>query len=150
MKQLVQFIQEKLKINSNSKVTKNKEKSSLWNSLDSLIRCKEDAVIFDDEDIQKEYHVADMTISYNYDTKWLTLDKIIIRGHNQGYGTTFMNDLCEWLDKNKAKICLTPTNAFGSNVNKLRKFYKRFGFVENTGKHSDFTTREKMYRYYNS
>lgn len=64
-----------------------------------------------------------------------------------GNGTDFMNDLCEWADKNGKTITLTPSDDFGAtSVGRLIKFYKRFGFVENKGKHTDFTTKQNMYR----
>jgi len=36
---------------------------------------------------------------------------------------------------------LLPTDEFGGNVNKLKRFYKRFGFVENRGKYKDFNNK---------
>lgn len=64
-----------------------------------------------------------------------------------GNGTDFMSDLCEWADKNSKTITLTPSDDFGAtSVGRLIKFYKRFGFVENKGKHTDFTTKQNMYR----
>jgi GNAT superfamily N-acetyltransferase len=64
-----------------------------------------------------------------------------------GNGTDFMSDLCEWADKNGKTITLTPSDDFGAtSVGRLIKFYKRFGFVENKGKHTDFTTKQNMYR----
>ena len=64
-----------------------------------------------------------------------------------GNGTNFMSDLCEWADKNGKIITLTPSDDFGaSSVGRLIKFYKRFGFVENKGKRTDFNTKQYMYR----
>lgn len=64
-----------------------------------------------------------------------------------GNGTNFMSDLCEWADNNGKTMTLTPSDDFGAtSVSRLIKFYKRFGFVENKGKHTDFTTKQNMYR----
>lgn len=64
-----------------------------------------------------------------------------------GNGTDFMSDLCEWADKNGKTITLTPSDDFGAtSVGRLTKFYKRFGFVENKGKQTDFTTKQNMHR----
>jgi hypothetical protein len=43
-------------------------------------------------------------------------------------------------------ITLTPDNLWGSNVNKLKKWYKSLGFVENKGRNKDFQTMQAMYR----
>ena len=57
-----------------------------------------------------------------------------------------MEDLCYWCDLNNKTLVLTPSNDFGSHLGRLKKFYKRFGFVENKGKKQDFSTRETMIR----
>ena len=61
-------------------------------------------------------------------------------------GTKAMNDLIEYADKNWKRIVLTPDNYAWSSVSRLKEFYKRFWFVENTGRNKDFSTRELMYR----
>ena len=64
-----------------------------------------------------------------------------------GYGTSFLEDLCEWADSRGKIITLTPDDDFGaSSVGRLIKFYKRFGFVENKGKNTDFTHKQHMHR----
>lgn len=64
----------------------------------------------------------------------------------QGVGSAFMNDLTKIADDNGWKITLTPSDSYGGNVNRLKKFYKEFGFVENKGQDRDFSHREDMYR----
>ena len=78
--------------------------------------------------------------------KAITLSKIIAKDKNAGNGTNFMNDLTELADKKGLKINLSPSADFGGNKNRLKDFYKRFGFVENKGKNKDFTINESMYR----
>lgn len=143
MKELNNFILEKLKLNKNTEPI---DDSCLFKSLNLLISCNEDSVIFDNEEIREKYHIHQMTISYNYNTKWVTIDHIVINGHNQGYGTRFMQEICDWADLNDINLCLTPSNSFGSHLGRLKKFYKRFGFIENKGKYADFTTKESMIR----
>jgi len=66
---------------------------------------------------------------------------------NSGLGTDVMNDIIKMADEQGAKISLTPETSFGgSSVSRLKKFYKKFGFVENKGKNKDFSTRNTMYR----
>lgn len=65
---------------------------------------------------------------------------------NQGIGTKFMEDLTHIADENGYKIKLTPSSSYGGNVIRLKRFYERFGFVENKGKNKDFSHREAMHR----
>lgn len=63
----------------------------------------------------------------------------------KGTGTSFMNDLVEWADKN-SQILILRTAARGdgksqvykttSSSNRLKEFYKRFGFLDSYGKKS--------------
>lgn len=64
----------------------------------------------------------------------------------QGVGSAFMNDLTKIADDNGWKITLTPSDSYGGNVSRLKKFYKEFGFIENKGQDRDFSHREDMYR----
>jgi predicted GNAT family N-acyltransferase len=64
-----------------------------------------------------------------------------------GTGTRAMQLLVEYADKTGKRITLTPSTDFGaSSVARLKSFYKRFGFVENKGRHKDFSIRETMFR----
>jgi hypothetical protein len=63
-----------------------------------------------------------------------------------GVGTDFMNDLTRLADKYGYKITLTPSSSYGGNVNRLKQFYQRFGFVFNKGSNRDYSHMEDMYR----
>ena len=63
-----------------------------------------------------------------------------------GIGTKAMIQLINYADATNQKIILTPSPDFGGNKNRLKKFYKRFGFIENKGHKRDFTISESMYR----
>ena len=66
---------------------------------------------------------------------------------SSGLGTAVMNDIIKMADDQGAVISLTPDKSFGgSSVSRLKKFYKKFGFVENKGKNKDFSTRNTMIR----
>ena len=144
MNRLNLYILEKLKINSNSKINNNE--SPLFKDLDELINNSKINIIFDTEELRNYYNLSMMAISYDSANNYISLRTIIIKNHNKGYGSKFMEDLCDYADLNDKKISLTPTNDFGSHLGRLKKFYKRFGFIENKGKHHDFTTRDSMIR----
>ena len=63
-----------------------------------------------------------------------------------GIGTSFMNDLTNLADQYGYKLTLTPSSGYGGNVDRLKDFYQRFGFVFNKGDNRDFTHKEDMYR----
>lgn len=118
----------------------------LYEFLDNI---KNKKVIFADDQIKKEYDIKELTISKTLsdNDNYITLDKIIMNNKGNGLGSKFMRDLCYWADDNKVIICLTPSDSFGaSSVNRLKKFYKKFGFIDNKGKYSDFNHKESMYR----
>jgi hypothetical protein len=77
---------------------------------------------------------------------YLTGFIVPIKLRNTGIGTDFMNELCKIADEIGYKITLTPSSAYYGNVNRLKDFYQRFGFVFNKGKNRDFSHRETMYR----
>jgi len=79
----------------------------------------------------------------------ITLSRIVIPKdrRKEGIGAEAMDDIIEYADRNDKRIVLTPSKDFGAtSVTRLKKFYKRFGFVENKGTNKDFTTKESMYR----
>jgi len=64
----------------------------------------------------------------------IVLDRIVIpmELRKQGIGSKIMRMVCEYGDKVNKPIYLTPSTSFGgSSVNRLKEFYKRFGFVKN-------------------
>ena len=50
---------------------------------------------------------------------------------NSGLGSQFMDKLTKLADEIGYMITLTPSNAYGGNVNRLKDFYQRFGFIFN-------------------
>jgi hypothetical protein len=81
--------------------------------------------------------------------KSLRLSRIIINPdyRNKGIGNDIMNDLINYADANKQIITLTPSSDFGGNENKLRQFYKKFGFKYNKGYHKNYEFNDSMIRY---
>jgi predicted GNAT family acetyltransferase len=79
----------------------------------------------------------------------LTLSRIEVpKGQREkGIGTKVMEEIINYADENGKRIVLSPTKEFGAtSVDRLRAFYKGFGFVENKGNNKDFTIKELMYR----
>ena len=98
------------------------------------------------KELKEKYKNSFKTINiYEYNNK-ISIDLIIAKEQNSGEGTKLMKDICEYADKSKKIIILSPSDDFGSNKKRLIEFYKRFGFVENKGKDKDFEIFESMYR----
>jgi predicted GNAT family N-acyltransferase len=97
--------------------------------------------------LHKQFPTLDFYVSVRSDS--LSLDRVIVpkTERGTGIGTKFMEALCREADRRKLKITLSPSTDFGgSSVNRLKSFYKRFGFVENKGRHKDFAISDSMYR----
>lgn len=67
----------------------------------------------------------------------------------QGIATNIMNKVISYSDRFNKIAYLTPTDEYGSNKRKLKKFYQRFGFVSNSGSNKDFRVKDTMIRYPN-
>lgn len=85
----------------------------------------------------------------SYKDNFIELAAIVIpkEYRNQNIGTEIMNRIIDYADENNLTIGLTPSKDFGAtSVDRLKKFYKRFGFVPNKGRNIDFTISNVMYR----
>ena len=79
----------------------------------------------------------------------IVLSKIVVPEGERGggSGSAAMEEVARYADENGKVLSLTPSTDFGgSSVSRLKKFYKRFGFIENKGKNKDFSISESMYR----
>jgi predicted GNAT family N-acyltransferase len=66
---------------------------------------------------------------------------------NSGIGSSVMQSIIDLADQQERIIVLTPSTDFGaSSTERLKKFYKKFGFIENKGRNKDFTISQTMYR----
>lgn len=88
----------------------------------------------------------DIALELWEDEKKLELSSIVIpkslRG--QGKGTEVMNKVIEYSEEVNKPIYLTPdTNFGGTSINRLKRFYRRFGFTKNT----DQEVSHSMVRY---
>lgn len=77
----------------------------------------------------------------------LYLSKIKVKDKGKGEGSKIMEEVISYADKNNKIITLTPDTSYGAtSVNRLKDFYKKFGFIENKGKKADYSISESMYR----
>lgn len=82
-----------------------------------------------------------------HDGYMVCVDRIEMETQGSGSGSALMELVCKWADQNKVTLTLTPSTSFGAtSTQRLVNFYKRFGFVLNKGKQSNFKTRQAMYR----
>lgn len=84
-----------------------------------------------------------------YGRRNLHLSRIVVEKgrRGQGLGTKAMEDLVALADQYGMLTTLSPSTDFGaSSKERLKKFYRRFGFVSNKGRHKDFTLFDSMYR----
>lgn len=72
-----------------------------------------------------------------------------------GLGSKVMGELTRWADRNGLRLELstapkgyqpTKESTKTTSEDRLTKFYRQFGFIRNTGRNRDFTTRASMYR----
>lgn len=92
---------------------------------------------------------VDLEAYLNQKTATVSLPRIFVRKDQRGEGlaTKAMKDLCLYADEYKLTIVLSPSTDFGaSSVGRLKKFYERFGFVQNKGRNRDFAISDSMYR----
>lgn len=98
-------------------------------------------------------HGLQSFLLYPYGTD-IKLSSIIVPkgGRGSGAGTAALNDLCRYADEHGQRILLTPAQAQDHGHDgptsraRLVRFYKRFGFKENTGRSRDFTVTAGMIR----
>jgi len=58
------------------------------------------------------------------------IDIVIRKEKEKGLGTELMKKIIDFCDKNKLKIELRASDFYGSSIDRLISFYKKFGFVE--------------------
>lgn len=82
----------------------------------------------------------------------LTLNMVVVNKseRKQGIGSKVLEEICEYADKNHLRLLLTTAvkdKYHGTtSMNRLKDFYKKFGFVENKGRYKDFSTTHNMIR----
>ena len=99
------------------------------------------------EHIEEKYKPYAKYLFINENGNQIKLHNIVLNdsSRGQGIGQAFLDDLIEYADREGKIITLTPTREYGT-YEKLKKWYKRNGFVENRGRHTDFRLSDTMYR----
>lgn len=100
----------------------------------------------------KNVKILDLRAKKNGD---IQIETIAVRKLGTGEGSAAMQDIVDWADKHQKRLTLTLAEAGyqpiehgpkTASTERLRAFYKRFGFVDNSGKRRDFSISEHMYR----
>jgi len=79
----------------------------------------------------------------------ITLERFIIpkNKRQKGLGSKAMRILTDYADKTQQVIQLTPTAELGStDIQRLKNFYRKFKFVDNSGSNADYRFEHQMYR----
>lgn len=97
--------------------------------------------------IEEKYKPYAKYLFINENGNQIKLHNIVLNesSRGQGIGQAFLDDLIEYADREGKIITLTPTREHGT-YERLKKWYKRNGFVENKGRHTDFRLSDTMYR----
>ena len=88
----------------------------------------------------------DISLEVWEDEEKLELESIVIPKNlrGQGKGSEIMYMVCDYADEKQKPLYLTPDTSFGAtSVDRLKRFYKKFGFTKN----KDFKVRHSMVRY---
>lgn len=99
----------------------------------------------------RETTIGDTTITYgvNPKTKYAEVALIETPKNKRGQGSarTAMKALVDEADRNGYTLTLTPEPMDkGVSKGRLEKFYKSLGFISNSGRNKDFSTRATMLR----
>jgi len=79
----------------------------------------------------------------------ITLSELVVpkESRKMGIGTQFMEELVKISDQLGKKLLLTPDTSYGgTSEDRLRRFYKRFGLIDNRGRKKDYSINDSMYR----
>lgn len=103
--------------------------------------------------IRNKYNPKNFELYLNPGTGDVHLSSIILNKdqQGQGIGTKIMDDLIDYVDAHGRRLTLTPMEKNKdhgtTSSNRLKKFYKRFGFVPNAGRYKDYRISDTMIRY---
>lgn len=102
------------------------------------------------KNIKEKLGLESFSVSENDKDITLTMIKVPKNIQKKGIGTQAMEELSKIADESGKRIVLTTgqrDDIHGTtSKNRLIKFYKKFGFVENKGKNKDWSIIENMYR----
>jgi GNAT superfamily N-acetyltransferase len=104
------------------------------------------------QDICNKWRQQDIILYIFEDNNIVILDSLIVPKdkRNQGIGSQIMQEITNYADSVGKRLELSPGQKDDfhgtTSKNRLTRFYKRFGLVENKGRNKDFSTNKTMYR----
>lgn len=107
----------------------------------------DDEIIIDPPFILEQFRLQKVVLSRR--GRVVTLGQLVVEPAMRctGIGSSFMGALIREADKEGLILALTPDTCYGaSSLARLRRFYRRFGFRENTGRNINFFVNESMLR----
>ena len=98
--------------------------------------------------VSEKLESSGITADLSENDTLITLSRIVVpkEKRNTGIGTDAMQQIIDYADQSGKRVALSPSSDFGGSKERLKEFYKRFGFVENKGRNKDFSISETMYR----
>lgn len=137
--EFVKILQEKAKLDMRFRAFEDSESESIKFSLKNGEQTL--------ENIEEKYKPYAKYLFINENGNQIKLHNIVLNesSRGQGIGQAFLDDLIEYADREGKIITLTPTREYGT-YERLKKWYKQNGFVENKGRHTDFRLSDTMYR----
>ena len=91
--------------------------------------------------------ILDISFNYSDNICIISLIKIPIYLRGKGLLKKILKMLILDCNKNNLILALTPSNRYGSNLERLEQFYKSFGFIENKSSNKNFLTKETLIKY---
>ena len=85
--------------------------------------------------------ILDISFNYSDNICIISLIKIPIYLRGKGLLKKILKMLILDCNKNNLILALTPSNRYGSNLERLEQFYKSFGFIENKSSNKNFLTK---------
>lgn len=97
--------------------------------------------------LNNKYDLAKLSMSEN--TEKIEIKNIVVNSKKNGVGTEVLKEIIKYADNKNKVITLDPEvnrREGTTSKNRLIRFYKSFGFVENKGKKIIYELRQDMYR----